>query len=72
MSIKSITSYQAEIKYIPRRNLTSTFKGVFFIVGNKIFCFFKNMNLCFFGRGYISRGWGGWAKRGEINISGWG
>ena len=26
-----------------------------FIVANKIFCLFKKMSLCFFGRGYISR-----------------
>ena len=51
----------------------------YFIVGNKIFCFFKTMSLCFFGRGYISReesssqkfggGGGGWGYCGLTDLA---
>ena len=66
---KSVPSYQAEKQCILRRSLTllwflefatvySYFKVQvcsYFIVSNKIFCFFQKW-VCIFGRGYISRG----------------
>ena len=55
MPVKSVTSYQAEIKYLEEVKLQHS-KVLFFIFGNKNFCFFKKMSLCFFGRGYILRG----------------
>ena len=45
----------------------------YFIVGNKIFCFFKNRVFAFLDEGtfqggsQVLRG-----ERGEVNISGWG
>ena len=55
MPVKSVTSYQAEIKYLEEVKLQHS-KVFFFIFRNENFCFFKKMSLCFFGRGYILRG----------------
>ena len=66
MPIKSVTSYQAEIKYLEEAKRSIDFLDFatvyshfnvqmcsYFIVGNKIFCFFKKMSVCFFGQGYV-------------------
>ena len=49
--VKSVTSYQAEIKYLEEAQLQHS-KVFFSIIGN---LFFFKVNLYFFRRGYISR-----------------
>ena len=68
MPIKSVTSYQVEIKYLEEPNCLLIFRFCNFIfifqhsnvflfnVGNKIFCFFKKWAFPFLGEGTFQGG----------------
>ena len=63
--IKSVTSCQAEIKYLEEAYLSFDFTTVYsyfnvqicyFIIGNKIFCFFKKLVFAFLDEGTFQGG----------------
>ena len=69
LPIKSVTSYQAEIKYLEESQLSFDFLDFatvysyfnvqmcsYFIVGNKIFCFFKKCVFAFLDEGTFQEG----------------